>query len=159
MIYGYVFLHMSCPDLWPISPVHHYGRAVIMFGIPYVYTQSRILKVPELNFVVSSVNGSPFKGTTWVSQRQLPDQGEWFSYIWCDETSSAGEQQVLPHSCDVCLCVHKCVGRALRGKTDYGIMVFADKVMQMPACSGNYPVPYRDLGDMINEASFQNGYK
>lgn len=26
-------------------PVHHYGRAVIMFGVPYVYTQSRILKV------------------------------------------------------------------------------------------------------------------
>jgi len=24
--------------------VHHYGRAVIMFGIPYVYTQSRILR-------------------------------------------------------------------------------------------------------------------
>ncbi len=28
--------------------VHHYGRAVIMFGIPYVYTQSRILKVGPL---------------------------------------------------------------------------------------------------------------
>lgn len=27
------------------SIVHHYGRAVIMFGVPYVYTQSRILKV------------------------------------------------------------------------------------------------------------------
>lgn len=25
--------------------VHHFGRAVIMFGVPYVYTQSRILKV------------------------------------------------------------------------------------------------------------------
>lgn len=29
-----------------LSPsVHHFGRAVIMFGVPYVYTQSRILKV------------------------------------------------------------------------------------------------------------------
>lgn len=27
------------------SSVHHFGRAVIMFGVPYVYTQSRILKV------------------------------------------------------------------------------------------------------------------
>ncbi|XP_010612937.1 general transcription and DNA repair factor IIH helicase subunit XPD isoform X2 [Fukomys damarensis] len=27
-----------------IDFVHHYGRAVIMFGVPYVYTQSRILK-------------------------------------------------------------------------------------------------------------------
>ena len=24
---------------------HHLGRAVIMLGVPYVYTQSRILKV------------------------------------------------------------------------------------------------------------------
>ncbi|KAJ3591231.1 hypothetical protein NHX12_009177 [Muraenolepis orangiensis] len=27
-----------------IDFVHHFGRAVIMFGVPYVYTQSRILK-------------------------------------------------------------------------------------------------------------------
>lgn len=31
--------------LLPRLPVHHFGRAVIMFGVPYVYTQSRILKV------------------------------------------------------------------------------------------------------------------
>lgn len=24
---------------------HHYGRAVVMIGIPYVYTESRILRV------------------------------------------------------------------------------------------------------------------
>lgn len=28
-----------------LRAVHHFGRAVIMFGVPYVYTQSRILKV------------------------------------------------------------------------------------------------------------------
>lgn len=28
-----------------VYSVHHFGRAVIMFGVPYVYTQSRILKV------------------------------------------------------------------------------------------------------------------
>jgi len=28
-----------------VASDHHYGRAVILFGIPYVYTQSRILKV------------------------------------------------------------------------------------------------------------------
>lgn len=26
---------------------HNYGRAVIMFGIPYQYTESRILKVSD----------------------------------------------------------------------------------------------------------------
>ena len=29
---------------------HHLGRAVVMFGVPYVYTQSRILKVCMLVF-------------------------------------------------------------------------------------------------------------
>ena len=33
------------PPLLPLLSADHYGRAVIMFGIPYVYTQSRILKV------------------------------------------------------------------------------------------------------------------
>jgi DNA excision repair protein ERCC-2 len=28
---------------------HNYGRAVIMFGIPYQYTESRILKVSRLS--------------------------------------------------------------------------------------------------------------
>ena len=35
----------SLNDLYPYPIVDHYGRAVIMFGVPYVYTQSRILKV------------------------------------------------------------------------------------------------------------------
>jgi len=32
---------------------HNYGRAVIMFGIPYMYTESRLLKVRRL-----AVNGA-----------------------------------------------------------------------------------------------------
>lgn len=31
--------------------VHHFGRAVIMFGVPYVYTQSRILKVRTISLL------------------------------------------------------------------------------------------------------------
>ena len=30
---------------------HHFGRAVVMVGVPYVYTQSRILKVSCPAFV------------------------------------------------------------------------------------------------------------
>ena len=45
--------HHSLPPLPSPSShstllVDHYGRAVIMFGIPYVYTQSRILKVRHM---------------------------------------------------------------------------------------------------------------
>lgn len=37
----------------------------------------------------------------------------------------------------------QCVGRAIRGKTDYGLMVFADKVRAGggPACSPDPSVP------------------
>lgn len=55
-----------------LSPVHHYGRAVIMFGVPYVYTQSRILKVSGKNSAVSGVWG---KGRLSISASSSPRPG------------------------------------------------------------------------------------
>lgn len=72
--------------------VHHYGRAVIMFGIPYVYTQSRILKA-RLEYLRDNFQIKENDFLTFDAMRQAA----------------------------------QCVGRALRGKTDYGIMIFADK--------------------------------
>lgn len=48
-------------SIFCVFSVHHFGRAVIMFGVPYVYTQSRILKVRghlclEQNILVQDVN-------------------------------------------------------------------------------------------------------
>lgn len=71
---------------------HHYGRAVIMFGIPYVYTQSRILKA-RLEYLRDQFNIRENDFLTFDAMRHAA----------------------------------QCVGRAIRGKTDYGIMVFADK--------------------------------
>eukprot|EP00127_Corallochytrium_limacisporum_P002319 Clim_evm107s109 gene=Clim_evmTU107s109 len=71
---------------------HHYGRAVIMFGIPYVYTESRILRA-RLEYL--------------RDQFQIREN----DFLTFDALRHASQ----------------CVGRALRGKTDYGIMVFADK--------------------------------
>ncbi|KAL5285926.1 ERCC2 family protein [Megaselia abdita] len=71
---------------------HHYGRAVLMFGIPYVYTQSRILKA-RLEYLRDSF--------------QIREN----DFLTFDAMRHAAQ----------------CVGRALRGKTDYGIMIFADK--------------------------------
>ncbi|XP_060660695.1 LOW QUALITY PROTEIN: general transcription and DNA repair factor IIH helicase subunit XPD [Drosophila sulfurigaster albostrigata] len=71
---------------------HHYGRAVLMFGIPYVYTQSRILKA-RLDYL--------------RDQFQIREN----DFLTFDAMRHAAQ----------------CVGRALRGKTDYGIMIFADK--------------------------------
>ncbi|PLW27222.1 hypothetical protein PCASD_14210 [Puccinia coronata f. sp. avenae] len=69
---------------------HNYGRAVIMFGIPYQYTESWILKA-RLEF--------------------LRDNYRKNDYLTFDAMRHAAQ----------------CVGRVLRGKTDYGLMVFADK--------------------------------
>ncbi|KAG7198223.1 hypothetical protein KM043_005630 [Ampulex compressa] len=71
---------------------HHLGRAVMMFGIPYVYTQSRILKA-RLEYL--------------RDQFQIREN----DFLTFDAMRHAAQ----------------CVGRAIRGKTDYGIMVFADK--------------------------------
>ncbi len=72
---------------------HHLGRCVIMFGIPYVYTQSRILKA-RLEYL--------------RDQFQIREN----DFLTFDAMRHAAQ----------------CVGRAVRGKTDYGIMLFADKV-------------------------------
>lgn len=71
---------------------HHLGRCVIMFGIPYLYTQSRILKA-RLDYM--------------RDQYQIREN----DFLTFDAMRHAAQ----------------CVGRALRGKTDYGIMCFADK--------------------------------
>lgn len=72
---------------------HHLGRCVIMFGIPYVYTQSRILKA-RLEYLCDNYQIKESDFLTFDAMRHAA----------------------------------QCVGRAVRGKTDYGIMCFADKV-------------------------------
>lgn len=72
---------------------HHLGRCVVMFGIPYVYTQSRILKA-RLEYLCDNY--------------QIKEN----DFLTFDAMRHAAQ----------------CVGRAVRGKTDYGIMCFADKV-------------------------------
>eukprot|EP00794_Sanderia_malayensis_P020345 gene20345-22348_t len=83
---------------------HHYGRAVLMFGIPYVYTQSKILKA-RLEYLRDQFNIRENDFLTFDAMRH-------------------GAQ---------------CVGRAIRGKTDYGIMVFADKRFSKTDKKGKLP--------------------
>jgi len=74
---------------------HHLGRCVLMFGIPYMYTQSRILKA-RLEYL---------RDTFQIREND---------FLTFDAVRHASQ----------------CVGRALRGKTDYGIIIFADKRFQ-----------------------------
>ncbi len=71
---------------------HHLGRAVLMFGIPYVYTQSRILKA-RLEYLRDAFGIRENDFLTFDAMRHAA----------------------------------QCVGRVLRGKTDYGLMILADK--------------------------------
>ncbi|ORZ26023.1 hypothetical protein BCR42DRAFT_458082 [Absidia repens] len=71
---------------------HNYGRAVLMFGIPYQYTESRILKA-RLEYLRDNHHIRENDFLTFDAMRHAA----------------------------------QCVGRVLRGKTDYGLMVFADK--------------------------------
>ncbi|KAF2640157.1 TFIIH basal transcription factor complex helicase-like protein subunit [Massarina eburnea CBS 473.64] len=81
---------------------HHYGRTVINMGVPYQYTESRILKA-RLEFL--------------------------------RETYRIKEADFL--SFDAMRHAAQCLGRVIRGKDDYGIMVLADrrfgkKITQLP---------------------------
>ncbi|KXS18878.1 DNA repair helicase [Gonapodya prolifera JEL478] len=71
---------------------HQYGRAVVLFGVPYQYTESRILKA-RLEFL---------RDNNHIREND---------FLTFDAMRHAAQ----------------CVGRVLRGKTDYGLMVFADK--------------------------------
>ncbi|KAJ8102957.1 hypothetical protein POJ06DRAFT_280185 [Lipomyces tetrasporus] len=71
---------------------HHYGRTVLMIGVPFQYTESRILKA-RLEFL--------------------------------RENYHIRENDFL--SFDAMRHAAQCLGRVLRGKNDYGIMVLADK--------------------------------
>lgn len=69
----------------------HYGRAVIMFGIPFQYTLSRVLRAR----------------LEYLREKFEVQEGEFLSFDALRQTS-------------------QCVGRVIRSKTDYGLMVFAD---------------------------------
>ena len=70
----------------------HYGRAVIMYGVPYKYTLSRVLRA-RLEYL--------------------------------RETFQIKEADFLAF--DAVRQAAQCVGRVIRSKADYGLMVFADK--------------------------------
>jgi len=72
---------------------HHYGRCVVLFGIPYMYTESLVLRA-RLEFLRDHC------------------QVREADFLTFDAMRAAAQ----------------CIGRVIRGKTDYGIMVFADKV-------------------------------
>lgn len=66
--------------------VHHFGRAVIMFGVPYVYTQSRILKVRTI--AVSS--------TTTCTLKKIKNFNQQKSYLTDWAVFSIVDVEIFP---------------------------------------------------------------
>lgn len=77
----------------------HYGRCVIVFGIPYQYTLSHTLRA-RLDFM--------------RMHHQIKDN----DYLTFDALRQAAQ----------------CVGRVIRSKTDYGLVVLADSRSVSPFC-------------------------
>nr|PIL96677.1 DNA excision repair helicase [Toxoplasma gondii COUG] len=69
----------------------HFGRCVVLFGVPFQYTLSRVLKA-RLDFI--------------REHYQIPDN----EFLTFDAMRQAAQ----------------CVGRVIRSKNDYGLMIFAD---------------------------------
>merc|ERR1712154_211147 len=88
----------------------HYGRAVILFGIPFQYSRSRVLQL-RLEFI---------KREHGISENE---------FLAFDALRQAAQ----------------CVGRVIRSKLDYGLMIFADnrysrsdKRKKLPQWLSNY---------------------
>merc|ERR1719242_163433 len=88
----------------------HYGRAVILFGIPFQYSRSRVLQL-RLEFMKKEFNITENDFLTFDAIRQAS----------------------------------QCVGRVIRSKLDYGLMLFADnrysrsdKRKKLPQWLSNY---------------------
>ena len=75
----------------------HYGRCVVMFGVPYQYTLSRILRA-RLEYL---------RETFQISEND---------FLAFDAVRQAAQ----------------CVGRVIRSKADYGLMIFADRRYARP---------------------------
>jgi len=94
----------------------HYGRCVLMFGIPYQNTLSRNLKA---------------------------------RMMYLNDTFQIRENDFLTF--DAMRQCSQCVGRVLRSKYDYGLMIFADKRYTRSDKKEKFPVWIKDQLDARNE--------
>lgn len=70
----------------------HLGRCVVMVGVPFQYTRSRVLQ-QRLEF---------------LREQYSIQESDWLNFDALRQAS-------------------QCVGRVIRSKSDYGIMIFADQ--------------------------------
>lgn len=96
----------------------HYGRCVLLFGVPYQYTQSHVLQA-RLEFMRSNYQIKENDFLTFDAMRQSA----------------------------------QCIGRVIRSKTDYGIVVLADSRFNKNDKRSKFP-PW--ISQFVNETSSLN---
>ena len=116
----------------------HYGRAVVCMGIPYQYTESRVLRA-RLEYLREEYKvGSQLHCALMT---QLRFGMRWVQLVCVRQRSSAPATMPLelltvalqiPENdfltFDALRQTSQCVGRVIRSKMDYGLMIFADRV-------------------------------
>jgi DNA excision repair protein ERCC-2 len=126
---------------------HHLGRAVLMFGIPYVYTQVSSAFGTTRGVGDDGATGGEERGfvmgpCVWQSRtlkarlEYLADnfqikEGDFLTFDAMRHAAQVGTslgQGGAGGKPSVLMVWMQCVGRAIRGKTDYGIMCFVDQV-------------------------------
>ncbi len=115
---------------------HHFGRMVILFGIPFQYTLShtlraRLVRVPPL-CVPRGMCLEPLV-LRRVPEFRLPNNPQ----VYLRDEFGIQEKDFL--SFDAIRQASQCMGRVVRGKSDYGMMVLADSrcVVRAPSsCRG-----------------------
>lgn len=83
---------------------YHYGRAVIVFGVPFVYTESNVLKARQ----------------AFLREHYGIREADFITF-------------------DALRSTAQCVGRVIRSKNDYAVMVFADKRFAAPTKKDKLP--------------------
>ncbi|KAM3173331.1 hypothetical protein ACTXT7_012719 [Hymenolepis weldensis] len=150
---------------------HHLGRCVIMFGVPYVYTQSRIFKnlyaaikvryklnitsVPSpditdgkishqiydfsyrytpMSIAVVAHVGRVCHRWSFIIKLYTATKLQCFIAVLGDNARLEylrDQYNIRPNefiTFDAMRHAAQCLGRAIRGKSDYGVMILADKV-------------------------------
>lgn len=92
----------------------HYGRCALLFGVPFQYSESRLLRAR----------------LSYLRQRYQIREDEFLVF---DAMRQAAQ----------------CVGRVIRNKQDYGIMIFADRRYARPALLQKLP---RWIAQFLNDA-------
>jgi DNA excision repair protein ERCC-2 len=120
----------------------HYGRGVVMFGIPFQYTRSRVLQA-RLTYLRERHQMSEAEFLSFDALRQTAQSVQHHTYGVLFSTRTGATRVELTLNplfvCLLCFVCFRCLGRVIRSKMDYGLMVLADARYNRPQQRNKLP--------------------